>query len=93
MRMLLCSAWVLAALASPAVAGGEKKLDQLLGEGFEFKVAAEGFVILQRMSSSLIGDDAAPAYLCLIDPARLLASLREAICEPVVRPRTVAETD
>ena len=91
MRVLLCSAWALAALASPAAAGGEKKLDQLLAEGFEFKLAVEGSVILQRTSSSLIGDEAAPAYLCPVDPAQLLASLREAICEPVVRPRTVAD--
>jgi hypothetical protein len=85
MRVLLCSAWALATLASPAVAGGEKTMTQLLAEGFEFKVAAEGFVILQMTSSSLVGRDAAPAFLCPVEPARLLASLREAICEPLMR--------
>lgn len=83
MRMLVCLAWSLAALASPALAGGEKAMQQLLAEGFEFKVAVERFVIVQR-TAPLLGDGG--AFLCPIDPSRLLQSLREVVCEPLVRP-------
>jgi hypothetical protein len=85
MKALLHLAWLAAALARPAAAGGEEMLQALLAEGYEFKVATERFVIVQKAPVALVGRSA-PAYLCPIDPAEMLQSLRQAVCEPLERP-------
>jgi hypothetical protein len=85
MRTVLHLAWIAVVAAGPAAAGGEKKLQTLLTEGYELKATVERFVILQQAPAPLVGG-AAPAFLCPVDPTSVLRSLREAICEPLLRP-------
>jgi hypothetical protein len=82
MRLIfLYAAIITMASTSTSLAGGEKKMKQLLAEDYKFVAVNEKFAILQADSGLMSKGEG--AYFCELDPTQLLKSLREAICEPL----------